>query len=234
MEEVKKEEVVVPPVVNTEVDERGVPWKNVAMENERKLNEISERLARMEVNAVSQPIPQIPSPATPNSVDPQREIEEFTTNPDVWYQKKRAQERAVEQQSIMQQKLAEARALIASRGADKYNENYTKVMAMTEKWGLNTSDPVKTVQKAFELLDLENNASMSQREKQLAQETSKKNEEEAKRNNEIKKTQAVGGSKPPVATKVVNQDYIDNVREKGDIKSVNDFFRNNVFNDDRK
>jgi hypothetical protein len=135
----------------------------------------------------------------------------------------------------MQQKLSDARALIASRGADKYNENYTKIMAMTEKWGLNTADPVRTVQKAFELIDLENSASMSQREKQLALETSKKQEEEIKRSNEIK-NQAVGGSKPPInaAAKINNTDFLDNVKEKGDVKSVNDYFRNTVFNDDRK
>jgi len=241
--EVVKEEVVTlpavegaPPVVNPDVDERGVPWKNRAMENERKLSEISERLARMETHAISQPIPQIPSPDTPNSVDPQRDIEEFTTNPDAWYKKKRAQEQAIEQQSIMQQKMADARAIIASRGADKYNENYTKVMAMTEKWGLNTADPVRAVQKAFELLDLENTASMSQREKQLQAESIKKAEEETKRNAQIK-NQAVGGSKPPVNVKVNSAKDADEdmgrIKQTGSERDVTSFLRKTLFNDDK-
>jgi hypothetical protein len=208
---------------NTEVDgvdERGVSWKNVAMEKQRKLEEMEDRIKSIESRVQAQPpyapypyavapqvAPQQPQPV----VNPEERLNKFVANPDEFfetlYQKRRREEL-----------MGEANDYLLENGL-----NAQEVAQTIMSNGIDMSHPLKAVKRAIKLLDSKKQDIARQAE--LKHKDDIRLQEELKKQQIIKQTQPLPGNKPTVTPSHQSDEFRAKAVQTGKEKDVTDFFR---------
>lgn len=218
----------------TEVDDRGVPLKNVVAELQRKLDEASERLSRFEAARYQQP--EVPQTST-RKKSREEILAEINQDPEGYFERKVEEKlRAREEQQLKveaQKKFQEADKLVYDKDPNKYRENAIQVAGIIKKYNINMANPVDGVKAALDIYEQQQklNSMVSKSLKKQTQDS------DVVRTTEIKKTQPVPGNKatPQVSKQSVSADvYRKQATESGAEKDVYNFFRNTIFNDDKK
>ena len=131
--------------VNSDVDERGVSYKNVAAEARRKAELLEEKIANLEAKmAAGNP------PVANNAYDAKARVTQLANNPDDFIDTKIVTK---VQQLRYQDRLNDASNWLRDKDPKNYIANETKVIQIIKEYGITSPDPVMTVQKAWKLID---------------------------------------------------------------------------------
>jgi hypothetical protein len=187
----------------TEVDEKGVPYKNRYMESQRKLSAVEERLASIEQNirTTRQPDNTVQTPETRQNLNEQR-VREFASDPDGFIDRKVAERER-------QRRLQEAFAYV--------NNNKLSVPEIDKvivDYSISTVDPLLAAQSAHRI--------MQSNSKKRVSETVEK-----QRTENIKGKQVPSGTKP-ITSRQKNADVdevMGRIKERGDPRDVTEYFR---------
>jgi hypothetical protein len=223
------------PELDNEVDDRGVPLKNRVAELTRKLEDTQERIRRFEEERMNQTTVRPIADSTPQipSVRKTREqvIEEINLDPEGWIDRK-LQERESQKEIVRQQeRMKDAEKLIYDKDPSNFRENVTRVVGIINKYRISTANPVDGIQAALEILKNE------QKLKDLVSKstTQQMNDEDKARIDSIKKTQTpTGATSKPQVTSDDSEVYKKRLIESGTEKDATNYFRNTLFNDDKK
>jgi len=222
------------PGVKGDVDERGVPWQNVAKEAQRKVDELNERIAQIESRISTPHIQPMAQPETPQPVQRKRTWDEIVNDsPDDFfdreYKRRRELERREEEQRKYNEAMKEADSLIHKINPMKYKENVSRVSDVIRTRSISMTNPVNAVRSALEWIELEDKANLSARERENVQ----KQTNEKQRVENIKQKQTTSGTKPPPQKiKPANTAY-ERAIETGNPRDAEQFFRSSYFNSDK-
>ena len=181
-----------------EVDERGVPWKNQAMEYKRKYQEMLERQQASQV--------QPPLPKQEEKYDPEQEVAKFAKDPKGYME-------SYIQRVEYQKNLRQAFDYVTEHGMDVQQIN-----SVAADYGISNADPIRMVKKVKEILDLKK-AATNPRSQQVVKKV------DGNRTEKIKKTTTEAGSKP-AEPKPKESEYLkEQFRKTGHPNDLAAYFR---------
>lgn len=190
--------------VKEEVDERGVPWKNVALEARRKMEALEEKLNRIEQTI---PRPTFGQPVSqPKPVDPVEKVKKFAADPDAFFDEKY-------QKLRYQDRLRDAEMWLREQDPNNYLDTEKKVIDTMREYGIQNPDPLLAVKKAYGLI------------KKL---TPSPKQTDSQRQELLKRKQTESGNRPPALAK--KDKIVSDIRKKA-VQSSSDADMRDFFNE---
>ena len=186
------------------VDERGVEWKNVAMEEKRKRETMEDRIERLEQSQSPYVPPQQQMPQQPK-VDQSKVVEKFAGNIDGYldnyYDKRRHKER-----------VDDAISYVTSKGL-----TVKEVDRIAYEYGISSADPMKMVKSVERILKATNKPEPAPKPVNK--------EKEAERVKKIKQNTTESGSRPSVPKPDITKASKERFLASGEQSDLTDYFR---------